>query len=309
MAVLIAPEYLRATLEREWGIAACDLSPADTGYRHRSFFVREGQTEYCLRVYRDGTTTNALARELEIQKMLAANTLSFATPLAIPTRLGRDIALIETVAGERFAMLTRRLAGSHIPTASVVTASVAGAALAQLDRVFERLPMPRECRCSWPVIADSPAGTVPIIDCAALPHQLIYRDLWYGNVLMQECQFVALLDFELCEVRPRALDFTIGLYNYALRHWTDDATGLSLTRAFATGYARSVELSRAEREAVPSLLVAHLAGLVAIAEADPTALPGSVHDRVADLGWARQWAERSGRDLVSVLCGIFTQRD
>lgn len=93
--------------------------------------------------------------------------------------------------------------------------------------------------------AETLAGTLPIMD---LPCQLVHGDFWDNNVLFQNIDLVAVLDFDFMGVRPRIDDLALPLY-YALQGGARPNDALELVDAYDSGCA--TPLSDRERRALP----------------------------------------------------------
>jgi len=84
----------------------------------------------------------------------------------------------------------------------------------------------------------------------SLPIQLIHGDLHYDNVLVQDGQVTALLDYEFSSFDWRAMELAICLSKYA-----GEEKGREYFEQFIQGYAKAGKLTKAEAEAVPDLIL------------------------------------------------------
>ena len=94
-------------------------------------------------------------------------------------------------------------------------------------------------------IADKCAGKYQ-----SLPVQLIHGDLHYDNVLVQDGQVTAQLDFEFASFDWRALELAIGLSKYA----GEEPEAMPYFDEYIDGYATTGILTKEEAEAVPDLI-------------------------------------------------------
>lgn len=85
-----------------------------------------------------------------------------------------------------------------------------------------------------------------------LPHQLCHNDPAPYNVLSDDRQVTAIIDFEFACPAPRGLDVAMAL-RMTMRVWTQPDPWPS-AEAFCRGYARSATLSTAETTQLPALM-------------------------------------------------------
>src|SRR6185437_14354635 len=87
---------------------------------------------------------------------------------------------------------------------------------------------------------------------ATLPQQLAHEDFDPGNVLMEGTRVTGVLDFEFCARDLRAMDLTVALTWWPVRHYGTGAEW-PIIAAFANGYARHITLTDVEIEALSTI--------------------------------------------------------
>jgi Ser/Thr protein kinase RdoA (MazF antagonist) len=95
---------------------------------------------------------------------------------------------------------------------------------------------------------------------ATLPRQVLHRDYFPNNILMQGDTVSAVLDFEFAGEDVRALDFAIGLIWWVMMQGT--LGSWEMFEAFGQGYGAHGLLTEEEARAVPTLaLLRYAAGV------------------------------------------------
>lgn len=310
------------------------LRPTGGGTNNRSWFADTPAGAYVLRVYENAVAPARVRREHAILTRLQGAGLSFAVPAPLPTRAGNTIAHLPRGAGTALVALFPLLPGRHPRPGDAAAARAAGEALgeldvalrgialapdeaagalptyAALDRIHPAVPDPARLSEDLDFAADERgrlaavfvalAGAAPAL-YAALPRQLIHSDFGRSNTLVDAGRVTGILDFEFASPDLRAIDFAVGLYQYAAAVW-GTAVAWDVLDAFAAGYARRVRLSDAEIRALPTLIrlrlvvsLIHRAGRwqQGLATAD------DVRERVADALRVDAWLRAHGEELAA----------
>lgn len=132
----------------------------------------------------------------------------------------------------------------------------------------------------------------------SLPCQLIHGDLHYDNVLVQDEEVTALLDFEFASYDWRALELAICLSKYA----GEEPDAMIYFDDFIDGYAKTGILTLPEAKAIPTLInlrilsnVAYFVGR-AIAEEDSIS---SLTTRIANYERRVLWVKSNADRIVA----------
>lgn len=123
----------------------------------------------------------------------------------------------------------------------------------------------------------------------SLPIQLIHGDLHYDNVLVQDGQVTALLDYEFSSFDWRAMELAICLSKYA-----GEENGKEYFEQFIKGYAKTGKLTKVEAEAIPDLInlrilsnVVYFVGRHLAGEDDISSLTTRISNYERRVNWIR----------------------
>jgi len=304
--------------------------PDARGINNRIRGVRTGAGtlvwKTCL-AHRDPT---AIRYEHRLLAWLAAQTLSFATPYAMPTRVGET--LLRTPNGAYWQALFTYLPGDHLDLNDPALIESFGAALAELHGALRRYPMDAvpgmagytalgqihpavpdpyaltrdelaegadagsdDVRGRWHALLDA---TRAFIDGPyhTLPRQVIHGDVGPSNAFAHgghDRHIAAIFDFEFAMPDARAIDVASGL-THVMRLWErDDATALAMARCFARGYRRTGGLTTEETAALPQLmLLREVVGTIWWAGQNRAGTPQKSTGRIADMERLVAWLRR-----------------
>lgn len=260
-------------------LSAYDLAPPLTpfaldgaGVNNETAGLRTGAGAYVVKRYRTLAGAAALAYEHRLLARLTGAGLPFAVPAPLTARDGRTLARD----GDEWLALFPLLPGAPPDPRDPQAAEQVGAALAALHAALARVPAePHPSLRPYGdldhVHPDVPEPeALPVADAAwwrgeirelrafaggpyrALPWQLTHGDFAPGNTLFTGGALTAVLDFEMAQPDARAIDVAAGLY-FTLRP-CEDPPAWDAGRAFTRGYARHIELTQAEIDAIPALM-------------------------------------------------------
>jgi len=271
-------------LERGWGIAGpWRAEPLTRGTNNLVQRVETPTGVYMLRIYSNTADTARLRFERDVLTQLAQAGLPYALPTPLPTQVGAYFLDVGTEQGQALATLTLYIPGQPPDRDNLDQAKAAGAALGQLTIAMARLNIPSEgiswrssgdlARCH-PLVPVPPAAfaELPLPDekrqrlisgyawlierisdlYATLPQQCAHEDFDPSNVLMEGTRVTGVLDFEFCARDLRAMDLTVALTWWPVRHYGTGAEW-PIIAAVARGYARHVTLAENEIAALPTL--------------------------------------------------------
>jgi homoserine kinase type II len=246
----------------------------------------DGQV-YVLRLARDVSDVPHMRYEGAILQALSEKDLPFLLPLPIKANSGDIIVSFEQEAGTPSVASLHPLLPGRLPDRNDHRiASNAGTALALLDSALasqpeisvpgasQRLPMVGELANCHPLVPDPlvaierlPVNSeqrkqihtflVSVMESvedlyARLPRQLLHRDYDPDNILVQDQQVTAVLDFEFAATDIRVLDLCV-----ALNWWPLDQMGTGkewdLIDTFGTAYTARFPLSKEELRAIPAV--------------------------------------------------------
>lgn len=212
-----------------------------------------------------------LKNHIALSKKLVAMGLGAAVP--VPTLDGREIL----ADGECWYILTRRLPGRTLTARELLepeTAKRTGAAIGALHRALDAVEAPVEdaellsTLRTWAIPAAKGALDLTEGWCRGyleeleklwpeLPRQIIHRDPNPGNLVWDgdRCGF---LDFELSQRNVRIYDIVYAATAVLSETFKDGTEKwLDCYRALLAGYDTVAELTEAERQAIPYVLIAN----------------------------------------------------
>lgn len=260
------------------------------GTNNHTYLVKteEKTSSYVLRLMSGTVNLSHVRYEAALLEALQRTSLPFQLPSPRPTHRGDYFVLVEQEQAEPLiATLTPFLAGS-IPERNILTVTKVGTALAQLDAALATIPvasLPARAEegsflygdlfhCH-PLIPDpfiaierllAPEQAQPLsailrqtqhdwerLTAQNLPQHLVHRDCGPGNVLMENGQVTAMLDFEFADVDRRLFDLCVALSWWPVRLM---GTGQEwpLIDALGQAYTAHYPLTEEELLALPSAL-------------------------------------------------------
>jgi homoserine kinase type II len=271
-----------------WAIHPDAVHEPPRGTNNLTRLVEAGERRFVLRVTRNLTRDQAQA-EAQLRRAIAAADPGLAVPEPIPTT-GDGGYAVPTDAG--VATLSSFLPGSRPELVDAAALFVFGEACGRLVATMATLPHHLLVH-DWtagPITllgggsagdlagdltrAGAPAPAVAALMAAVtdamtgyqrrvadLPLQLVHGDLAAGNALADSDlsaggRITAILDFEVAGLDLRVNDLVAALAQ------TPALDSPAFTRALVAGFRRHVELTDAERDAVPDLLLTRALGTV-----------------------------------------------
>ncbi|WP_273461392.1 homoserine kinase [Sandarakinorhabdus limnophila] len=247
--------------------AAVSFKGIAEGVENSNFLLETTRGRFILTLYEKRVDAGDLPWFLALMGHLAAKGL----PVPGPVVDARGQVL--QVLNGRPACLIEFLPGVSVTEATPEAAREVGAALGQMHRALADFTAPRPNAlgpAAWPPLAARCDGRLGEIDAglpdavarglaaaaadwpAGLPQSTIHADLFPDNVLMLDGRVTGLIDFYFACTDARA-------YDVAITHaaWCFSADGRQFFPERATGlmrgYLAEVELSAAERAALPRL--------------------------------------------------------
>ena len=204
-----------------------------------------------------------------------AAALPFHLPIAVPTTAGAYVEVQHDGYRQWVATLTPLLVGDQPSPEDTTAAARAGIALGQLTHQLAQVTPP-PIPCPTPAVGSltqiHPAITNPEMNvhvaplsvdrvvklmqvvelCTAfglhterMPQQLVHGEFTYQNVLFDNDELTAVLDFEQLHRDARIYDLAIALSSWCT---FDDTYDRRVLRAFGRGYCSVVTLQSAERD-------------------------------------------------------------
>jgi len=327
-----------ADIWKAWPIAGpWHLSPLAGGTNNSVWRAEaaDGQC-YVLRLIPDLECMPRIRYEASLLEALSNKQPPFHLPLPLKDRNG-DIAVRfeQETGGQALAILSHLLPGNLPDRNNLTIASHAGSCLAWLDQTLATLPeiyLPTENQQSFPTfgqlafchpLVPDPVATIGQLSIrndyaqqmrhfletvmasveglySQLPQQLLHCDYDPGNILVDDEQVVAVLDFEFAGVDLRALDICV-----ALSWWIVDLLGTGkewdVLDAFGTAYVKDFPLSEPELLAFPSIwrlrdaasFVHRMGRYIAGLETD-----ARMQDRVRHSLWREAWLSTNQQTLL-----------
>lgn len=243
----------------------------EVGTVNTSFAVTADDARYFLRIYEEQEMAGALA-EARLLEHLAENAVP--TPSPIPGSDGRVVRMLagkpaalfpwidgtmlcqKSVTPESARLVGRALACIHrvgpAPGASQGSSLGSGRfgekeLLARCDRVALSQTLANDPEAS--VLAGKLRDAVVQVSARRatnLPSGLVHADLFRDNVLWQDGNIRALLDFESAHIGPFVFDLAVTLLSWSF----DDTFVPAIARAIAAGYREERTIEAVERRAL-----------------------------------------------------------
>ncbi len=303
------------------------------GSNNRTLGVRTGGGEFVWKSYRSHIELASILYEHRLLKWLAERELSFAIPVPVLTRTGKTVS--DTPQG--WQALFVRLPGMHPDPQNLDQLQAIGAALGELHHALSvytteprpgmspfgdlcqldpRIPdpftlaveqlglpdgSPYDPLVSW--WRDEMAALRPFLEGVyrKLPWQVVHRDFDPSNTLVHQAAVTAVLDLEFAAPDVRALDVASGL-KFTMRVWQNEGPW-DIARAFCRGYARWIQLTTLEVEALPWLIrlrdaVSTTIKIGRALAADSARLP---LERISSMQVSTRWLEAHKHQLIDVV--------
>jgi homoserine kinase type II len=288
------------------------------GWSNDTFVVVSEAGRHILRISTTASRAE-VAFEHELLAQLTIGSLPFATPEPLLSANGVTLESFETPRRLLPATLYREIPGRHADDSDIDLIAAGATAFAELDRALATVDVTVPSRPMSSDLVTVSAG-VPTLDgieqdvgpdaanvlrdaasAAArlplgLPRQLIHGDFALGNVLLHGSRVTGIVDFEYCgrDVRAMELATALGLV------LTKD-NGEALWRPVLAGYLRTLPLSDAELDALPTLIrLGRAAGLVwwIGREREGRSSKTTTAERVERLLAIDQWISRNANELI-----------
>ncbi len=326
-----------SNLWKAWPIAGpWHLSPLSGGTNNVVWRAETVDKQYyVLRLIPDLSRIPRVHYEAALLEALTSRQPSFSLPMPLKASNGDTVVLFEQEIGTQAgAVLTYLLPGRLLDRNNLSLATHGGVTLAWLDHALAILPetfVPQgnplqqtygQLACSHPLAPDPLitieqlpieretmlqmqhilATTIAAVDnlYRSLPQQLLHCDYAPGNILVQENQITAILDFEFAGVDLRVLEICV-----ALSWWPINVLGTGkewdIIDAFGNAYIKHFPLDEAELLAFPNIwrlrdatsfvhrMGRYMAGLETNAR---------IQDRVQHSLWREAWLSANQETLV-----------
>ncbi len=289
---------------------------------------------YALRVTSDLSNIPRLQYEGTLLEALASRQPPFSLPVPLKASNGDTVVIFEQESGtQACATLTHLLPGSILNRNDLTLAARGGTTLAWLDNTLATLPFTYNSRdfiqqtfgqlaCSHPFVPDPLvaiehlpidkmsmmhmqrilATTIATVDDLynSLPQQLVHGDYGPGNILVQDQQITAVLDFEFAGVDLRILEICVALSWWPI-HMFDTGKEWDIMNALGDAYVSDFPLNESELLALPSIwrlrdatsFVHRIGRYIAGLETD-----ARIQDRVRHSLWREAWLSANQETLV-----------
>jgi Ser/Thr protein kinase RdoA (MazF antagonist) len=300
-----------------------------------SVIIRTHTGNVRVKIYTEAHSHEALQYEHDLLHGLSDKQLSFTVPAPLKDRNGRTLQ--HSSLG--WLALVSDLPGAELDPTALAEVESLGAALGELHEVLITLPSRRRPGralftdfFAFPPPEHNPLYFPPeVLGIAAgsaegellawwhreaaylndfvqgpyreLPHQLCHNDPAPYNVLVNNGQVNALLDFEFAGLAPRGLDLVMAL-RMTMRFWENDDPWAA-ARHLCRGYARHARMTSAEIEHLGDLFL--LRSSMGILWALGRGRPIDSARLLMATGFlqnARRWIDTNGAQLADLVGGV-----
>ncbi|WP_239004596.1 phosphotransferase enzyme family protein [Paenibacillus tepidiphilus] len=256
------------------------------GWNNTTYMVDSARGRAVLRIYNTHRDRNKIEFEHTVLQQLDKLPLPFSTPLPLTAAGGET--MVELEESGKYACLFRYIEGvtpleegSGYYASFGTSAGILSEVLAEIEPELPPVYRPYyELRTAYPLCTNAAVREIclnppaeladlsPELETlysaytdiaeslpglAELPHQLVHGDLNASNLLVDggnHRKVAALLDFEFCTRDLRAMEPAV-----ILSGWVGHAEQEAAVREFWDGFSRRIQLSAAEIEAIPVLML------------------------------------------------------
>lgn len=258
------------------------------GWNNTTYFVQEGPKQAVVRIYNTHQDIEKIKFEHHVLTLLGQKTYTFKVPQPLTTLNGETVVQVPDGSG-RYACLFEYIEGESMGERDALLPSVLGEATGELSLALSQIKLEQvpiyppyyELKQAYPLCTnetllslcyDPPAELSDIqhlltelyiayqhvIDkldkLRNLPHQLVHGDLNHSNLLSEQGQIKAWLDFEFCTRDVRVMEIAV-----LLADLLGDGEGGALEQnniaQFCWGFRQFVQLEEGEIMAIPLLML------------------------------------------------------
>lgn len=278
-------------VQQYWGNWTGQQKEGKGGWNNTTYFVQEGPKQAVVRIYNTHQDIKKIKFEHHVLTLLGQQAYTFQVPQPLTALNGETVVQVPDDSG-RYACLFKYIEGASMGEMGehpALLPRVLGEATGELSLALSRIKLERfpiyppyyELKQAYPLCtnetllslcSDPPPELSDIqhlltqlyeayqhvIDkldqLRNLPHQLVHGDLNHSNLLSEQGQVKAWLDFEFCTRDVRVMEIAV-----LLADLLGDGEGRALEQnniaQFCWGFRQFIQLEEEEIKAIPLLML------------------------------------------------------
>lgn len=275
-------------VEQYWGNWTGEHSEGDGGWNNTTYFVKEGPKQAVVRIYNTHKNIEKIKFEHHVLKLLGQQTYRFQVPQPLTALNGETVVQVQDGSG-RYACLFEYIEGESMGEHSALLPNVLGEATGELSLALSQIKLERlpvyppyyELKQAYPLCTnetllslcyDPPAllqdvqpslaklyeayqrVIVQLDNLRNLPHQLVHGDLNHSNLLSEQGQVKAWLDFEFCTRDIRVMEIAV-LLGDLLGDGEGTHSEQHNIEQFCLGFRQYVRLEKEEIKVISLLML------------------------------------------------------
>ncbi|MBP1907293.1 Ser/Thr protein kinase RdoA (MazF antagonist) [Paenibacillus turicensis] len=274
-------------VQQYWGNWTGQQKEGKGGWNNTTYFVQEGPKQAVVRIYNTHQDIEKIKFEHHVLELLGQQTYTFQVPQPLTALNGETVVQVSDGSG-RYACLFEYIEGASMEERDALLPSVLGEATGELSLALSRIKLERasiyppyyELKQAYPLCTNEtllslcydPPDSLRDVQCSLaelceafqmiivkldnlrnLPHQLVHGDLNHSNLLTEQGQVKAWLDFEFCTNDVRVMEIAV-----LLGDLLGDGEGVDSEQhieQFCLGFRHFVRLEEEEIKAIPLLML------------------------------------------------------
>lgn len=275
-------------VQQYWGNWTGQQKEGKGGWNNTTYFVQEGPKQAVVRIYNTHQDIQKIKFEHHVLKLLGQQINRFQVPQPLTALHGETVVQVPDGSG-RYACLFEYIEGASTGEHPVILPKVLGEATGELSLALSQIKLERlpvyppyyELKQAYPLCTNEtllslcynpPAPLrdvqhslvelyeayqriiVQLDNLRNLPHQLVHGDLNHSNLLSEQGQVKAWLDFEFCTRDVRVMEIAVLLADL-LGDGESADSGKENIEQFCLGFHQYVQLEEKEIKVIPLLML------------------------------------------------------
>jgi Ser/Thr protein kinase RdoA (MazF antagonist) len=275
-------------VQQYWGNWIGQQKEGKGGWNNTTYFVQEGPKQAVVRIYNTHQDIEKIKFEHHVLKLLGQQTYRFQVPQPLTAFNGETVVQVPDGSG-RYACLFEYIEGVSMGEHPALLPKVLGEATGELSLALSQIKLERlpvyppyyELKQAYPLCTNEtllsfcynpPAPLRDVQHSLAeiyeayqlvivqldklrnLPHQLVHGDLNHSNLLSEQGQVKAWLDFEFCTRDIRVMEIAVLLADL-LGDGEGKASEQNNVEQFCLGFRQYVQLEEEEIKVIPLLIL------------------------------------------------------